>query len=591
MRRPLSIVAALLLYCCAVSLQAQSAPQRSLDGLWEAKLRFGPDVTGTVILRPREDGWTAEVGGVSVAVRATGPVVEFRLPAGRGVFLGNFSNDHRTIKAHWRQAASPDGGSYLSPVTLVQTVNGDFRGDLAPLETALTFYLYVRTREDGRIGAFLRNPERNLGWLQLRADYLEREGDAIKVFAANTPTAKGRLLLSGSYDAQNDLIYLPIPGRGGMYTFSRLGPDEASDFYPRGRPGLKYSYAAPPAFADGWHVASVDDVGLSRKAVEDLIQTFIDIPQDSVEAAQIHAILIARHGKLVLEEYFHGENREKPHDTRSASKSIAADTAGAAIHSGVKLSPSTPVYQVMNGGAFPADLDGRKRRILFEHLMTMSSGLDCDESNAGSPGVEDNFWDNQESEPNFYKKALDLPIVREPGAERAYCSASANLTGGVVAAAAKRPFRDVFRDLVADPLRIRRYYFNAMPNSDAYLGGGTKMLPRDFMKFAQVHLSGGVWNGRRIYSEEWANVSTSALNEKPFSNQDYGYLWWSQTWDFKGKPVRVFYASGNGGNLLFGIPDLDMVVLVHAANYGHRVGAEIQNTYVPKYIFPLIAKR
>jgi hypothetical protein len=45
---------------------------------------------------------------------------------------------------------------------------------------------------------------------------------------------------------------------------------------------------------------------------------------DSLSTVQIHSLLIARHGKLVVEEYFHGYHRDDPHDTRSASKSWTA---------------------------------------------------------------------------------------------------------------------------------------------------------------------------------------------------------------------------------------------------------------------------
>ena len=66
---------------------------------------------------------------------------------------------------------------------------------------------------------------------------------------------------------------------------------------------------------------------------------------DSADAPQIHALLIARHGRLVLEEYFHGVGRDDLHDTRSAAKSITAVTIGAAMRAGAPLRLSSPVYR------------------------------------------------------------------------------------------------------------------------------------------------------------------------------------------------------------------------------------------------------
>src|SRR5207253_8036903 len=114
------------------------------------------------------------------------------------------------------------------------------------------------------------------------------------------------------------------------------------------------------ALDDGWPVGTPEQVGLSRAALETLVRTLIDSPLDSVSSPEIHGVLIARHGTLVLEEYFHGEHRDKPHDTRSAAKSLTATLLGAAINAGISVNTSSPVYQVMNGGVFPPDLDPRK---------------------------------------------------------------------------------------------------------------------------------------------------------------------------------------------------------------------------------------
>ena len=76
----------------------------------------------------------------------------------------------------------------------------------------------------------------------------------------------------------------------------------------------------------------------------------IDMPIESVHTPEVHGVLVARHGKLVLEEYFHGEHRDRMHETRSAAKSLTATLIGAAMHARAPLQLSTPVYAAMNGG-------------------------------------------------------------------------------------------------------------------------------------------------------------------------------------------------------------------------------------------------
>jgi CubicO group peptidase (beta-lactamase class C family) len=57
---------------------------------------------------------------------------------------------------------------------------------------------------------------------------------------------------------------------------------------------------------------------------------------------------------------------------------------------------------------------------------------------------------------------------------------------------------------------------------------------------------------------------------------------------YKGRTVRAFFASGNGGQTVMGIPELDLVVALYAGNYADAPGREIVQGYVPKYILPTI---
>ena len=101
------------------------------------------------------------------------------------------------------------------------------------------------------------------------------------------------------------------------------------------------------------------------------------------------------------------------------------------MHAGVPLKLSSPVYQVMNGGAFPPDLEPQKRAMTLEHLLTMSSGYFCDDTNEEAPGGEE-IMINQTDEPDYYRFTLKVPMVTAPGENSVYCSASANLALGMV---------------------------------------------------------------------------------------------------------------------------------------------------------------
>jgi len=568
---------------------AQTNSAKELVELWEAKQRFGPDVRGNLLIKQTGDGWQAEIAGYVSQAKMAGDTISFELSDSKGKFQGKFDSRRTKIVGHWIQAESVTFGRYASPVILTKDGQNIWRGDVSPLDDAFTFYLMIKARNDGSVGAFLKNPERNLGRF-IRVDHIEREGETVKLFAADTAKEKGRVLAEGKYDAASKNLSIYLPRGGGTFDFRRVGESEASDFYPRGRPTVPYVYAPPLATGDGWQTASLEDVGISREGIQKFIQMLIDTPIDSVSSPEIHGVLIARRGKLVLEEYFHGEHRDKPHDTRSAAKSLTADLFGAAVKAGVPVSASSPVYQVMNGGSFPPDLEPRKKALTVEHLLTMSSGLDCDDGDPKSIGNE-NTMQEQTEQPDWYKYTLDLKMVRQPGEKPVYCSAGANLVGGVLQRAAKQTLPVLFQNLLAEPLQIKKYYMNLTPTGDAFMGGGVRFLPRDFMKLGQLHLNGGTWNGRRILSPEWSRRSTSPLVASPESSATeliYGYLWYTREYPYKGRTVRAFFAAGNGGQVVIAIPELDLVMAFYSGNYADAVASTSGRIYVPQYILPAV---
>jgi len=118
--------------------------------------------------------------------------------------------------------------------------------------------------------------------------------------------------------------------------------------------------------------------------------------------------------------------------------------------------------------------------------------------------------------------------------------------------------------------------------------GGTRFLPRDFLKLAQVHLNGGSWKGHRVYSEEWSRRATTNYYESPAYKLKYGYLWWVTDYPYQGRTIRAYFASGNGGQISMGIPELDLAIVFHAGMYNDIGGRKATREYVPEFILPAV---
>ena len=102
------------------------------------------------------------------------------------------------------------------------------------------------------------------------------------------------------------------------------------------------------------------------------------------------------------------------------------------------------------------------------------------------------------------------------------------------------------------------------------------------MKLGQVMLNGGTWNGRRIVSEEWVAESTKV--QVKIRDRGYGYQWWINEYPYRDGTVHAFFAAGNGGQIVMGIPELDLLIAFYGGNYSDSVMFRAQDVLIPDYI-------
>ena len=572
----------LLALLASTAVGALEAQDTSLVGLWYAKRYFGPEVRGQLIVQRTGERWQASIGARTADVRVARDSVSFDLP-GAARFKGRISRNRASIVGQWIEPQR----RIAMPLTLASCGTNCYSGRVQPLDEEFTFYMQVKPRADGKLGAFLRNPERNQGRF-IGLDHLVRRGDTVFLRNARDTTIQTGLLRNGQLS-----VFL----RFNTYDFRRVPADSFTYFYPRGWRTGTYTYTPPRTKNDGWTVARAREVGMSEDKLAAMVRTLVNSSVDSVNTYRLHGILVARHGKLVLEEYFFGEHADKPHDTRSASKTLVTVVLGAAMQAGMKVGSDMPVYAPM-GETSPA-LDPRKRAMTMRHLLTMSSGLDCDDnSDDYHAGSEDNLT-NQDTLPDWLSTVVGLDMLREPGATGVYCSINPFFAGEVLARATGRSFPDLTWELIGAPLQMGRYTITLTPVGDSYMGGGARFVGRDFLKLAQLYANGGTWNGRRILSEAWVRESIEprfllgTQLERPGvvrSELNYGYLWWSTQYRYQGRVIRAYHASGNGGQYSMFIPDLGLAIAAFGGNYNDRGGFVSITELIPQQILPAIER-
>ncbi|WP_255494686.1 serine hydrolase [Luteibacter sp. Sphag1AF] len=291
---------------------------------------------------------------------------------------------------------------------------------------------------------------------------------------------------------------------------------------------------------------------------------------------KISSVLIVDHGSLVYEGYFNDGKPDLLNDVRSASKSVTAILAGAAIDRGLIPNVQAPVYAYFPDH-HPANPDPRKATITLEDLLTMSSMWECDDENEFSSGHEERMYVSE----HWLDFALGLPIkgfapwMTRPadspyGRAFSYCTAGAFVAGAVVERATRMSLPAFAAEVLEKPLGIRQSQWNKSPEGIGMGGGGTRYRSRDLAKIGQMIADGGQWQGKRVISEAWVKAMLTP-HAQARDDADYGYLWWCFHFPVHGVSTAVWAMSGNGGNYVFVIPGQKLVVVVTSQAFNQKI--------------------
>lgn len=301
----------------------------------------------------------------------------------------------------------------------------------------------------------------------------------------------------------------------------------------------------PIESAPSWSTATPADEGVDGAQLERLLAA---LPQGH----GLRSFLLLRHGKLISESYWNGADANTLQDLRSATKSITSLLVGVAIGEGLLSSVKAPISATL-------EVDASKRDLTVEDLLTMRSGLACDDRDPASPGNEERMY----GAPEWVKFFLALPVVAPPGTATHYCTGGVMALGRVIETASAQRLSIYAQDRLFGPLHIehaRWATFDEGRGTDS--GGHLRLRPRDLAKVGQLLLQHGEWEGRQLVPAAWIDDSMREHTRIDAEQVPYGFLWW-----LADLPPNVVFASGNGGQLLFIVPSLDVVAVVTGGNY------------------------
>src|ERR1700691_5825251 len=250
-------------------------------------------------------------------------------------------------------------------------------------------------------------------------------------------------------DPIGNIIGLEESGQFRPRISSTVTPESAALAHPR-PPGQDspegYRYLPPPDLHDGIPVGDIAKSDLGTDTASAVVHAILDGTYKDV-----HSVLLFQRGKLVLEEYFYGYSAARPHQLRSATKSVVSALAGIAIDRGALSSASQPVLPLMSYKSY-ANPDPRKAAITLGNFLSMSSGLACNDHSSDSPGRETVIDDT----PDWVKATLDLPMMDDPGSKGYYCSGGVAVVGRMTENAVQMPLPEFAQANLFGPLGISR---------------------------------------------------------------------------------------------------------------------------------------
>ncbi len=306
----------------------------------------------------------------------------------------------------------------------------------------------------------------------------------------------------------------------------------------------------------GWQSSTPEtqgmDLGLLAQMLEDI----------ETNRTSIHSVLVIRNGYLVTEAYFHPYTRDTKVHIQSVTKSVIGMLVGKAISEGILKSEDEKLVDFFQNEVFE-NPGGKKNSIQLKHLLSMSSGLDCQEFSSGP---------TMEQSPGWVKFMLDRPMTSAPGKVFGYCNGNAHLLSAILEKSAGMSTRQYANQKLFKPLGIPEVSegdWVGDPQKITNGGYGLQLRPVDMAKLAFLYLHNGQWEDQQIISPQWVSTSITQHVQKD-ENSGYGYLWTVYP------DTDHYSALGLGGQQIHIYPSKNLIMVVTASLESYAEAPEIE---------------
>lgn len=329
----------------------------------------------------------------------------------------------------------------------------------------------------------------------------------------------------------------------------------------------------PGQFKDEISTASLEEVGIDEMNINEII--------DSINSGfypRRHSLLIYKDQKLVLEEYFKGQDynwgrdigivehgKTVLHDLRSVSKSVVSACIGIAIDQGKIKSVHQKVFDFFDDYK-EYSVDG-KDQLTVKHLLTMTTGLEWNEDVPyDNPENSEIQMDQSDDRIGF---VLSRKLTSAPGTSWNYNGGTTELLAAIIQRTTGKNVYEFAKEYLFKPMGIiNSEWTNSTGTAVPAAASGLRLTPRDMLKFGILYLNEGCWGTTQIIPKAWVEVSLMPyITFGRNNNVGYGYQFWIFNFKVQGKSFTLPTAVGNGDQRIFIDKRNDLLVVATAGNY------------------------
>lgn len=301
-----------------------------------------------------------------------------------------------------------------------------------------------------------------------------------------------------------------------------------------------------------WQTSTPEEQGMDSAALAKLVASGIPRSFDS--------LLVARHGRIVLDAYYAPFTADMPHAINSSTKAVVATLMAMAYKDGLLDRLDHPMMDFFTDRSV-ADVDERKKAVTVQHLLNMTSGLNWDEGFEG--GREQSLRDMGAS-PDWVKFILDRPMAHVPGETFYYNSGGSHLLSAIVGKLTGKNIADYANERLFGPLGIAPPFWRRDPQRLPIGGFGLAMRPRDMAKIGYLYLRNGEWEGKRLLPADFLDaIGHATINMNARSEPALRYA--NQFWSIPGK--QVYMAVGYHCQVIMVLPQQDIVAVMTARDF------------------------